>query len=681
MTDLERALFTEAHLRILAASAVPTGFAWELGVRSVTDPAELPVGTPSYWSSLLPALLFPWTGIDGHIEWQLRPDTPRAFTLGGDAAKYLSRGKEDGFVSTPWVLRRPEGSGSVVFVEGTKQALSVAAHAPAGYGVVGLTGCWGYSDRGFASAALGLARGRAAIICMDADYADKRGVWDAAERMAGQLLSLENATSVRVVKLPVSGDKGIDDVLADRVEADRGRTLAALLDGAVEEKFPKSRAPRKRADPTDLFDPVTGFRAQTAAHTLVSHSPMALTRDHQVAIYDTRKGVYRAGEGGSAFEGTVAGLLGEQHRSSYVTTVRQSLYHVLADTRIPEKISSPRLNVSNGLLDVTTGELHAHTPEHLSMVQLPVAWPGCADEAACPTYVQWLTDCIGADQLDGLEEAAGAMFDPRFTPSKALMLFGPSRSGKSTFLRLLEALAGDENVSAESLHALADDQFAAANVYGKILNSSADLSAKDVSDISFFKMMTGDDLIKGNRKYGRQFSFRNKALFAFSANTLPTVSESSRAYVERVHPVKFGRSFAGREDPAIELRMRAELPGILVRLVYAAQRRRQRGADLPVVAAVRQEFETRSNSVADWTARCAQTQLLQAPKSATPGRTTIELHTAYSLWMDASRRKPLGRTKFADVLRGMAPDVQQYADSSKVRRWNLIVKPQAEWDD
>jgi len=260
------------------------------------------------------------------------------------------------------------------------------------------------------------------------------------------------------------------------------------------------------------------------------------------------------------------------------------------------------------------------------------------------------------------------------------MLFGPSRSGKSTFLRLLKAVAGIENTSAVTLHQLADDRFAAANVYGRILNVAADLSAAEVSDISVFKTMTGDDLIQANRKHGRQFEFHNKALFAFSANTLPSVSEASRAYLERVRPIKFPHSFAGREDPTIEEAMLRELPGILLRWVVAAQRRRVRGMDVPVPERLRAEFERRSNSVADWAARCARIVPLLDPASATPGMTTAFLYIAYSQWIVSGGRKPLGRTKFAEIIRDMS-DVHQYRNTGKVRVWNMITLPESEWDE
>jgi putative DNA primase/helicase len=48
-----------------------------------------------------------------------------------------------------------------------------------------------------------------------------------------------------------------------------------------------------------------------------------------------------------------------------------------------------RLNVKNGLLDLETGELQPHTPEHRSSIQLPVEYDA---EADCPTWHKFVEE-------------------------------------------------------------------------------------------------------------------------------------------------------------------------------------------------------------------------------------------------------------------------------------------------
>ena len=209
------------------------------------------------------------------------------------------------------------------------------------------------------------------------------------------------------------------------------------------------------------------------------------------------------------------------------------------------------MNCQNGLVDVMTGKLFPHDPEVMTLFQLPVSYD---PKATCPKYEAWLEERLPG-QTDALEDAACQVLDRTRTAQRFIFLFGPPRSGKSTFLRILLALVGKQNTSSVTLHQLSDDRFASANLYGKVLNVAADLSSRDVKDLSSLKMLTGEDQIQGNRKYGAQFSFTSQALLAFSANDVPTVNDPTGAYQERALPFHFAEQLHREEnDPQIERR-------------------------------------------------------------------------------------------------------------------------------
>jgi phage/plasmid-associated DNA primase len=109
----------------------------------------------------------------------------------------------------------------------------------------------------------------------------------------------------------------------------------------------------------------------------------------------------------------------------------------------------------------------------------------------------------------------------------------------------MNSVAGARKVSSVSLHQLVSSRFMCATAYGKILNSSGDLSAAHVEDVSTLKQMTGEYTISADLKYGGTFEFTNRALFAFAANEILSVAKNSRAFKERIKPFRFDRSFAG----------------------------------------------------------------------------------------------------------------------------------------
>ena len=64
------------------------------------------------------------------------------------------------------------------------------------------------------------------------------------------------------------------------------------------------------------------------------------------------------------------------------------------------------LNVTNGTIDLRTGELREHRPEDLITKLVPVDYD---PDAACPTWLQFLHDIMGARQalVDFLQRAVG----------------------------------------------------------------------------------------------------------------------------------------------------------------------------------------------------------------------------------------------------------------------------------
>jgi P4 family phage/plasmid primase-like protien len=445
--------------------------------------------------------------------------------------------------------------------------------------------------------------------------------------------------------------------------------MAAIL-GTPEPPSPSVATVTGRGPASRYFTDGGALLAQVLATEVIAQWPCALTREQRVAIY--RNGVYRLDT--LALSAAVAECLGDRftpkHRATVTEFIAGRLYTI--EQILPEQSRNPLLNVRNGMLNIITGDLTPHDPVHLSAIQIPVTWN---PDATCPRYEQWVNDRV-PQQVEDLEETISTMLDPSRTPTRALFAFGPSRSGKSTFLRIAAAVAGIQNVSAVTLHQLTDNRFAAANVYGKILNSAADISSSHVEDISIFKMLTGEDPIHADRKYGGQFTFTNRALFAFSANTLPTIGDSSRAYVERIKPFAFSSSFAGHENPEIEIAIMSELPGILVRWVKAYQRLLARGRRLPTPPDVWQEFEERSDRVRQWVAdRCEITGgVAVSPGSVLPPTEVSSqrmLARAFNHWAREQGGSAMGERKIVDRLTSIDGIVQVRSSFDKSRGLNL----------
>lgn len=591
-------------------------------------------------------IIFHFAGTTGRSADQLRLDNPNE-----DGPRFI------GPTGQPSVMPVPPGHEALladlkvplVIVEGSKGILAAASaleHTSQPVALVGLLGCWGWSSDNRATEDLMAipASGRDITVILDADLTGNRHVWDAASALKEQLETVLGAASVKFAHVPGRDKEGLDDLLSRVPEAEREAVMRRVMAGAKESL---GRRPGKPAAPLPAcFDANGTFLARTCFDLLMARHPMAVTQEGTVAVY--KEGRYHNGES-RVFNAGVVDLLGEYFRETYLKTVHELAASILKSTGrvIPVRPDRLLINVRNGLLDPVTMKLHPHDPDYLTLFQFDIEWD---ETATCPTYEAWL-DQVLPGRGDELEDAIAPMLNPLVTPSKALFMYGPSRSGKSTLGRLLAAVVGKESTSSVTLQQLSDDRFASANLYGKVLNLAMDLSSRDVRDLSMFKMVTGDDLVPANRKYGAQFNFTNTALVVFSANEVPTVSETSKAWTARVAPFKFPNSFLGTEDPSIEQAMLAELPGIFRCWVIALQKQLARGGYIDTSGSGdNDEFLRRTNRVQEF--------LFERTKPSTNPKGTLRpnLYAQYQVWAQANGGQPMGRNRFFDSVRTLGVD-------------------------
>ncbi len=589
------ATLSHQHVTLLDASGISSDAAIGWGVRSLAPDEALPEGCPSWWSGKLPALLFPWTGLDGRMEWQLRPDDP------GDGAKYLFRSREDGYQPTPWVLVRPTGGDPVVFVEGTKQALCAAEHRPSGYGVVGLAGCWGGTDRGRASSVLRLARGRKTIVVLDADVSANRQVWEAGKRLRADLLD-EGATEVVLVRVRGQGGTGIDDVLGAR--ADRAEHLRRLIDRAEDFKYPKSEAPKRVAGEEfaapDGVMPAPGLpapcaRAIMTAWRLDGSSIIKWWRDSW-AVYSPERGAWVIPESKT----TITRRL-HRHLENAAYVDEDGLVKPWNPTHMAVNGIERSLESFNELpweqsapcwVDVSKDEATRVPPagEFLAMPSTILHMP--TRRAWEPTPKLFTTHAMGCDYdpdagLEGtrwhkflgeifdndveslyrLQEIMGYLISGRTDLEKIFLITGAPRAGKGTIGEVLRLLLGSSAVGT-SVESLATGTFALASLLGKKLaivgdaRSSTD-KRRMVTFIERLLSISGGDSVPVDIKFKSTITGPLRVNFLILSNEDMIIEESSGAAASRFETLEFTRSFLGKEDIGLKKDLAGELPAIL----------------------------------------------------------------------------------------------------------------------
>jgi putative DNA primase/helicase len=326
------------------------------------------------------------------------------------------------------------------------------------------------------------------------------------------------------------------------------------------------------------------------------------------------------------------------------------------------------INVQNGLLNVETGELSPHSPDHLSSVQLPIKYDPAAK---CPAIEEFVRQVFPADAFNLAWEMPAWLMLPDTSIQKSMLLLGAGGNGKSTWLALILAFLGSANTSSVSLHRLEADRFAVSRLYGKLANICPDLPSEHLAGTSVFKAITGGDPLTGEYKFKDSFDFVAFSRLVFSANTLPQSKDSSQGFFDRWLVIPFERSFRGTsaEIPRKVLDARlsapAELSGLLNKALDAlARMTRQNGLSQP--ASVRKaslDFQATTDPLPVW---------LDLHTVETPNALVVkkDLRFAFNEHLRGQALSPMTETGFAIAFARHRPHIRskQRKVNGKVQR-------------
>ncbi len=203
------------------------------------------------------------------------------------------------------------------------------------------------------------------------------------------------------------------------------------------------------------------------------------------------------------------------------------------------------INMKNGLYDIKLNKLMPHTPEYLSMNQIPVL---CDPLARPRLFGKFLSEILHPAEIRALVELMAYTFY-RDNPFEIItILYGDGSNGKSKIFEILEALHGAKNVSNVSLKSVLERPFALYDLVGKNCNLDAELSSGKIEDTAILKKITGRQPIRVEQKNEKAFDARIYAKVWLCANKIPYSSDQTDAWFRRNFIVTFPNKFDAKED-------------------------------------------------------------------------------------------------------------------------------------
>ncbi len=219
------------------------------------------------------------------------------------------------------------------------------------------------------------------------------------------------------------------------------------------------------------------------------------------------------------------------------------------------------INLQNGLLDINTYQLVAHTPEYLSTSQIPVPYDA---HAGCPTWNYFVNDIMDGDrdQVLLLQQIAGYSLTTSMALAKAFIFFGSGANGKSLFTRILSKVVGQQNVSTVNLSSI-NKQFGLTGIVGKKLNLIDEISGNYFESNIIKALISGEKLSADVKYRPEPIEFIPTSKLIFSVNELPKINDTTPGLYRRFIIIPFNKSYLTNPDITLEHKLSAELPGIL----------------------------------------------------------------------------------------------------------------------
>jgi putative DNA primase/helicase len=225
----------------------------------------------------------------------------------------------------------------------------------------------------------------------------------------------------------------------------------------------------------------------------------------------------------------------------------------------------------NGVIDLRTGELRDGRPEDRITKQVAVAYD---PDAECPRWESFVREVIEDDEtVDYLQRLAGYSLTGEASEDKLVFLMGHGGNGKTTLLNFLRRVAGDyaQEIGAA---ALLDDRASAHTTEVADLEGSRLATCEEIGDAKLntnrLKQISGGSPITARRMKQDTRTFDPTWQLWITTNGLPRANDNARAFWRRVVAIDFPNDFDPSDEPDLEAKLEAELPGILAWVVRGA---------------------------------------------------------------------------------------------------------------
>lgn len=317
------------------------------------------------------------------------------------------------------------------------------------------------------------------------------------------------------------------------------------------------------------------------------------------------------------------------------------LLHTDKIVNIQEESATNYINFQNGLLNFDTFEFTEHTPDIITVNQIPCKWNG--KESETPVFDKYLSDLFEEDEETKvfIQTFMGLIISnvPSRYFKKSLLMVGKPDTGKSQLRALTEKIIGERNAAAIDLKQL-EKPHGTSGMYNKRLCGCSDMKSIDIEELPVFKQATGGDLFDIEPKFGDHFSARFNGFFWFTCNKLPRIKQHDQATYNRFIIIECNNVIPPeKRDKKLLDKLTAEIPGIVYKCLQLARSVVNNGYELhipPQSDKLVEEYMLDNDPLSEFLKM--YTEKLSADQKRSDGMECRDFETVFNIWNKGGRK-------------------------------------------
>jgi putative DNA primase/helicase len=326
------------------------------------------------------------------------------------------------------------------------------------------------------------------------------------------------------------------------------------------------------------------------------------------------------------------------------------------------------LGVSNGVIDLRTGEFRAGRPIDYIRSNAPHKWMGI--DAPAPRFEKFMLEIFNQDQnmVDFMQRLLGYGISGSTEEHVLPILYGPDgRNGKSTLLETLGSVLGDELAISSQSDAIMDvgtrgdgpRPFVFA-LQGKRLVWTSESNEGRRLNAGLVKQLTGGDRLNVRTLHSKPIQFKPSHLLMIITNHRPHINADDAAIWDRVYLIPFDQRFVDnpikhnekKAEKNLKEKLENEAPGILAWLVRGCLAWQREGLNAPEkIKAATEEYQLEEDTIGQFILECCETGPNMSVKGA-------KLYDAYKTWATEGGDKPMSKNAFGQRMKkrfGLVP--------------------------